>query len=71
MTDQAPTTPEETPHRLEGRFEVEAKPCGSLSEAAAVSMAVSLKRIADALEGGRSDRLTIFELIADRMPSHG
>lgn len=37
-------------HRLEGKFEPEARDCLDPLSAAATSMAVSLKRIADALE---------------------
>lgn len=58
------------PSRLDGKLEPEAKNgCSSLTEAATLSLAISMKRIADVLEGGATDRMTIFELIADRMPS--
>lgn len=39
------------------------------TEAAVYSIAISLKRIADVLEGGHPQKMSIFELIADRMPS--
>lgn len=41
------------PHELDGRFEPEAKTVTTcVSDAALTSIAVSLKRIADALDGG-------------------
>lgn len=65
-----PETKSQEPHRFDGKMEPEARDgMSSMSEAAAVSIAISLKRIADVLEGGATDRMTIFELIADRMPS--
>ena len=46
------------PHELDGRFEREAKTVTTcISDAALTSIAVSLKRIADALDGGRLDSL--------------
>ena len=41
------------PHELDGRFEREAKTVTTcISDAALTSIAVSLKRIADAMDGG-------------------
>lgn len=42
---------DKTPHPLEGKFEPEARDAGTLSEAALTSIAVSLKRIADTIDG--------------------
>lgn len=39
------------PHPLEGKYEPEARVCQTSKEAALMSIAVSLKRIADALVG--------------------
>ena len=54
---------------LTGKYESEADDALSPEHAALMSIAISLKRIADELEGGRPHRQSIFELIADRMPS--
>ena len=44
------------PHELDGRFEREAKTVTTcISDAALTSIAVSLKRIADALDGNSTD----------------
>lgn len=67
---EAPEPPREEKSRLDGKLEPEAEDgCSSLTEAATLSLAISMKRIADVLEGGNPERMTIFELIADRMPS--
>ena len=39
------------PHPLEGKYEPEARDCRNAQDAALMSIAVSLKRIADALVG--------------------
>ena len=57
------------PHPLEGLLEPATRDRAAGTEYALTSIAISLKRIADVLEGGATDRMTIFELIADRMPS--
>ena len=45
------------PHELDGRFEPEAKTVTTcISDAALTSIAVSLKRIADAFDGGDSSQ---------------
>ena len=41
----------EEPQSLEGKLEPEARPCSSVQEAAALSLAISMKRIADAVCG--------------------
>ena len=42
-----------TPHELDGKFEPQAKTVTTcISDAALTSIAVSMKRIADALDGG-------------------
>lgn len=41
----------EEPHRLDGKLEPEAKDCASLTEASLLSIAVSMKRLADHLAG--------------------
>jgi len=45
------------PHELDGRFEREAKTVTTcISDAALTSIAVSLKRIADAMDGGNASQ---------------
>ena len=41
----------EDAHRLDGKLEPEAKDCASLTEASLLSIAVSMKRLADHLAG--------------------
>ena len=47
------------PSPFEGKLEPEAKPCGTMTEAAAVSIAVSLKRMADMMEEARKPVLSL------------
>jgi|688.fasta_scaffold290875_2 hypothetical protein len=51
---------EHHPHPLDGKYEAEAKWAPTAKEAAAMSIAISLKRIADQLSGcGQTDHDTI------------
>lgn len=54
---------------LTGKYEPESEFADTPERAALMSIAISLKRIADEIEGGRPHRQSIFELIADRMPT--
>lgn len=58
-------------HPLDGKMEPEARDERSIQDAAMVSMAVSLKRIADVLSGDDKTSGLIHALgfLADRMPS--
>lgn len=58
-----------TPHRLDGKFEPEAKDgCASLTEAALISLAISMKRIADTMDGTASGLCITETLIGGRRP---
>lgn len=66
---KAPEKPEEAPSRLEGKLEPEAKDgCSSLTEAATLSIAISLKRIADMMEADKvvvTGEVTPYNSVSD------
>lgn len=69
MTDHDPGSFQPEPSRLEGKLEPEARDCQSVQEAALLSLAVSMKRIADTMDGSATGICITETLIGGR--AHG